>query len=108
MAYEYLLANRETLKKRDKGAREYEAWYAFGRTQALNISGYKLLFPYIADAPYFVISDNKDLLFYNGYALVSDDLRKLKIAQKILQSNVFWYYIKNSSKPYGGDYYALA
>ena len=108
MAYEYLLANRETLKKRDKGAREYDAWYAFGRTQALNISGYKLLFPYIADAPYFVISDNKDLLFYNGYALVSDDLRKLKIAQKILQSNVFWYYIKNSSKPYGGDYYALA
>ena len=55
-----------------------------------------------------VASDNKDLLFYNGYALVSDDLRKLKIAQKILQSNVFWYYIKNSSKPYGGDYYALA
>lgn len=108
MAYEYLLANRETLKKRDKGTREYEAWYAFGRTQALNVSGYKLLFPYIADAPYFVISDNKDLLFYNGYALVSDDLRKLKIAQKILQSNVFWYYIKNSSKPYGGDYYALA
>lgn len=108
MAYEYLLAHMETLKKRDKGAREYDAWYAFGRTQALNISGYKLLFPYIADAPYFVISDNKDLLFYNGYALVSDDLRKLKIAQKILQSNVFWYYIKNSSKPYGGDYYALA
>ena len=108
MAYEYLLAHIETLKKRDKGAREYDAWYAFGRTQALNISGYKLLFPYIADAPYFVISDNKDLLFYNGYALVSDDLRKLKIAQKILQSNVFWYYIKNSSKPYGGDYYALA
>ena len=57
MAYEYLLTNRETLKKRDKGAREYEAWYAFGRTQALNISGYKLLFPYIADAPYFVISE---------------------------------------------------
>ena len=108
MAYEYLLTNIETLKKRDKGTREYDAWYAFGRTQALNIPGYKLLFPYIADAPYFVISENKELLFYNGYALVSDDLRKLQVAQKILQSKVFWYYIKNSSKPYGGDYYALA
>lgn len=108
MAYEYLLANRETLKKRDKGAREYEAWYAFGRTQALNISGYKLLFPYIADAPYFVISENKDLLFYNGYALVSDNLSELLIAQKILQSRIFWYYIQHTSKPYGGDYYALA
>ena len=108
MAYEYLLANRETLQKRDKGSREYDTWYAFGRTQALNISGYKLLFPYISDAPYFVISENKDLLFYNGYALVSDDLRKLQVAQKVLQSNIFWYYIKHSSKPYGGDYYALA
>lgn len=108
MAYEYLLTNRETLKKRDKGAREYEAWYAFGRTQALNISGYKLLFPYIADAPYFVISENKDLLFYNGYALVSDNLSELLIAQKILQSRIFWYYIQHTSKPYGGDYYALA
>lgn len=108
MAYEYLLANRETLQKRDKGTREYDTWYAFGRTQALNISGYKLLFPYISDAPYFVISENKDLLFYNGYALVSDDLRKLQVAQKVLQSNIFWYYIKYSSKPYGGDYYALA
>lgn len=108
MAYEYLLANRETLQKRDKGTREYDTWYAFGRTQALNISGYKLLFPYISDAPYFVISENKDLLFYNGYALVSDDLRKLQVAQKVLQSNIFWYYIKHSSKPYGGDYYALA
>lgn len=108
MAYEYLLANRETLKKRDKGSREYDTWYAFGRTQALNISGYKLLFPYIADAPYFVISENKDLLFYNGYALVSDNLRELLIAQKILQSRIFWYYIEHTSKPYGGEYYALA
>ena len=108
MAYEYLLANRETLKKRDKGAREYDTWYAFGRTQALNISGYKLLFPYIADAPYFVISENKDLLFYNGYALVSDNFRELLIAQKILQSRIFWYYIEHTSKPYGGEYYALA
>ena len=85
------------------------AWFLYLRLyKALNISGYKLLFPYISDAPYFVISENKDLLFYNGYALVSDDLRKLQVAQKVLQSNIFWYYIKHSSKPYGGDYYALA
>ena len=40
--------------------------------------------------------------------LVSDNLRELLIAQKILQSRIFWYYIEHTSKPYGGKYYALA
>lgn len=107
-AYKYLLHNRSVLAQRDKGKREYEQWFAFGRTQAINISGYKLLFPYIAEYPYFVISEDKDLLFYNGYAIVCDDLQKLKVLQKILRSEVFWYYIKHTSKPYGSNYFALA
>lgn len=107
-AYNYLLFHKKVLSGRDKGKREYEEWFAFGRSQALNIYGYKLLFPYIADYPHFVISDKKDLLFYNGYSLVSDDLNSLKIVQKILRSKIFWYYIKHTSKPYGSDYFALA
>ena len=107
-AYKYLLYNRYVLSQRDKGKREYEQWFAFGRTQAINIRGYKLLFPYIAEYPYFVISEDKDLLFYNGYAIVCDNLHKLKVLQKILRSEVFWYYIKHTSKPYGSDYFALA
>ena len=107
-AFKYLLHNKYVLSRRDRGKREYEQWFAFGRTQALNISGYKLLFPYIAEYPYFVISEDKDLLFYNGYAIVCDDLQKLKVLQKILRSEVFWYYIKHTSKPYGSNYFALA
>ena len=107
-AFKYLLHNKYVLSRRDRGKRKYEQWFAFGRTQALNISGYKLLFPYIAEYPYFVISEDKDLLFYNGYAIVCDDLQKLKVLQKILRSEVFWYYIKHTSKPYGSNYFALA
>ena len=107
-AYKYLLHNKSVLAQRDKGKREYEQWFAFGRTQAINIIGYKLLFPYIAEYPYFVISEDKELLFYNGYAIVCDDLQKLKVLQKILRSEVFWYYIKHTSKPYGSNYFALA
>ena len=107
-AYKYLSHNKYILAQRDKGKREYEQWFAFGRTQAINISGYKLLFPYIAEHPYFVISEDKDLLFYNGYAVVCDNLQKLKVLQKILRSEVFWYYIKHTSKPYGSNYFALA
>ena len=47
-------------------------------------------------------------MFYNGYALVSDAEEELRFIQKILKSNVFWYYIRHTSKPYGGDYFALA
>ena len=107
-ALEYLRKNYEILKKRDKESRTYASWYAFGRTQALNIVGKKLLFPYLADKPYFVLTEDESLLFYNGYAIVGNSIRKLKVLRRILQSSVFWYYIKHTSKPYGGNYFALA
>ena len=47
-------------------------------------------------------------MFYNGYALLSDNIDLLKFLQKILGSSIFWFYIKNQSKPYGGDFYSLA
>lgn len=107
-AYRYLLANKKTLAERDKGNRDYEEWYAYGRNQALNICGNKLLFPYIANYPHFVLTDQQNLLFYNGYAIVSSNMQKIIILQKILRSKIFWYYIKHTSKPYGSEYYALA
>ena len=108
LAYQYLLNFKDLLSTRDKGKREYEQWFAFGRSQALNIFGYKLLFPYIASEPHFVLSDDQNLLFYNGYAIVSNDIKSLKIIQKILRSKIFWYYIRHTSKPYGSEYFALA
>lgn len=107
-AYNYLCSQKNELAKRDKGQREYEAWYAYGRSQALNIKGLKLLFPYISDMPYFVYTDDRELLFYNGYALVSDSEEDLKFIQKVLRTDVFWYYIERTSKPYANNYFALA
>lgn len=107
-AYAYLTDYKNDLAQRDKGNRQYQEWYAYGRTQALNIKGYRLFFPYLASKPIFILSDEQELMFYNGYALVSDDLEQLRFLQKILCSKVFWYYIKNSSKPYGGEYMSLA
>ena len=107
-ALEYLRLHTKELKNRDKESRTYASWYAYGRTQALNIIGKKLLFPYLADKPYFVLTEDETLLFYNGYAIVSESSRKLMVLRRILQSSVFWYYIKHTSKPYGGNYFALA
>lgn len=106
--YKYLTTQKEILSKRDKGNREYEAWYAFGRNQALLISKYKLLLPYITSEPCFVYTENQDLLFYNGYAIFSDSIEELHVLQKILMSKIFWFYIETTSKPYAGNYFSVA
>jgi methylase of polypeptide subunit release factors len=106
--YIYLLSQKLILSKRDKGNREYEEWYAYGRNQALLISGYKLLLPYITNEPCFVYTEKQDLLFYNGYAIFSESIEELHVLQKILMSKVFWFYIENTSKPYAGNYFSVA
>ena len=107
-AYAYLCAHRAELALRDKGgASDYDAWYAFGRAQGLNVQGHKLLFPHISDRPYFVYTEDSELLFYTGFAVVSWNPRTLKVLQKILASALFWFYVKHTSKPYSGDYFGL-
>lgn len=107
-AYKYLLAHKAELALRDRGgASDYEAWYAFGRAQGLNVQGYKLLFPHISDQPYFVYTEDSDLLFYTGFSIVSWNSRTLKILQKVLTSTLFWFFVKHTSKPYSGDYFGL-
>lgn len=107
-AYAYLEGNKKQLLNRDKGKNKKYQWFEFGRTQALNDFGKKLLFPYMAGQPYFVYSDQKDLLLYAGYAVYFDSERELKVLKRILESVIFWYYIKQTSKPYSGNFFALA
>lgn len=107
-AFTYLEGNKKQLLNRDKGKNKKYKWFEFGRTQALNDFGKKLLFPYMAGQPYFVYSDQKELLLYAGYAVYFDSERELKVLKRILESEIFWYYIKQTSKPYSGNYFALA
>jgi len=107
-AYQYLKDNQGQLLNRDKGKPVKYKWFEFGRTQAINDFGKKLLFPYMAGQPYFVYTNQEDLLLYAGYAIFCESERELKILKRILESSVFWYYIRNTSKPYSGNFYALA
>ena len=106
--YNYLKDNKKQLDQRDKGDGDYGAWFAFGRTQALNDKGLKLLFPYIAKRPYFVFTDQEDLLIYCGYAIFSDSKEELTILKKLLESKVFDYYMHHTSKPYSSGYLSYA
>lgn len=107
-AYTYLKKKKEELAKRDKGNGNYEKWFAFGRTQSLEKVGNKLFFPKFSDKiPNYLISNDDDLLFYNGQAVVGHSEREMLIIKKIMESRLFWYYIKNTSKPYSSNYYSL-
>ncbi len=107
-AYKYLKINKNALAKRDKGNGKYIYWYAFGRTQSLNNRGYKLLFPHITTQARFIFTDQKELLFYNGNAFISNSKEDLLLLKKILESKIFNFYINIASRPYNNGYFSLS
>lgn len=107
-AFEYLQKKRTILSQRDKGKGEYEQWFAFGRTQSLEKVGNKLFFPKFSDKiPNYLISNDNDLMFYNGQAIIGHSEEEMLLIKKLMESRLFWYYIKTTSKPYSSDYYSL-
>jgi hypothetical protein len=108
-AYNFLLEYKDKLCSRDKGKiNNYPTWYAYGRTQGMNNIGKKILIPYMADHGVAIIAENPQLLFYCGYAAFSEDLTTLKLLKIFIESDMFWFYIKMTSKPYSKGFMALA
>jgi adenine-specific DNA-methyltransferase len=107
-AYNYLLNKRRILDNRDKGKGEYENWFAFGRSQSLEKVKNKLFFPKMSDrVPSYIINSEDNLLFYNGQAVIGHTEDEMLFIKKIMESRLFWYYIKTTSKPYSSEYYSL-
>jgi adenine-specific DNA-methyltransferase len=107
-AYIYLQNKREILANRDKGKGRYENWFAFGRSQSLEKVKNKLFFPKMSDrVPSYIINSEDNLLFYNGQAVIGHSEEEMIFIKKIMESRVFWYYVKTTSKPYSSEYYSL-
>lgn len=107
-AYNYLQNKRKILAERDKGKGEYENWFAFGRTQSLEKIKNKLFFPKMSDrTPSYIINSDDNLLFYNGQAIIGHPEQEMLLIRKLMESRLFWYYIKTTSKPYSSNYYSL-
>jgi adenine-specific DNA-methyltransferase len=107
-AYEYLLAVRLELEKRDGGQKRYGAWYAYGRNQGLNADGKKIIMPMMGSKPSFILVKDPDTLIYCGYALYAKKDSDYKLLVKILNSDVMWYYLKKTSKNYSGGFKSFA
>lgn len=107
-AYQYLLNKRKILANRDKGKGDYKNWFAFGRSQSLEKVKNKLFFPKMSDrVPSYIINSEDNLLFYNGQAVIGHTEDEMLFIKKIMESRLFWYYIKTTSKPYSSEYYSL-
>lgn len=107
-AYKYLCAIKDDLALRDKNGKKYEAWYAYGRTQGLNNFGEKIILPMMNNKPSFIIVEDKDTLIYCGYAIYPKNKNDFPILEKILNSNLMWFYLKKTSKNYSGGFKSFA
>lgn len=103
--YRYFCKQRKVLDSRDKGKEKTAPWFAYGRSQGLNKYGRKLVFPTFANTPRFILVDDPDALFCNGYAVFEDSSIELELLQRVLNSAVMHYYISNTSYAIEGGYY---
>ncbi|MEZ4888444.1 MAG: N-6 DNA methylase [Chitinophagales bacterium] len=118
--YEYLLSEKEVLEKRDKGKVKFSPFYVWGRTQGLTKMGKKMLNPTFSQYPRFLLIEEVDAFFTNGYgiffrkATAGDlfatsihplmDVKNRDVSQKILNSVVMHYYVSQTSVSIAGGY----
>ncbi|MBS4207067.1 N-6 DNA methylase [Bacillus sp. FJAT-50079] len=111
-AYSYLKVAREELQTRNGGTPSVSVWYEYGRSQALDSFGAKLISPTNSNRPKFTLFE-ETALFNNGYAIYGiasdsifhDHLPDLNVLAKILNSIIMDYYIKLTSYMISGGYY---
>jgi adenine-specific DNA-methyltransferase len=118
--YQYLLSVREILLARDKGKVKYDPFYVWGRTQGITKTGKKILNPTFSQHPRFLLIEEEDSYFTNGYGiffkeqksngLFSDltnpisKVENIDVIQKILNSIVMDYYVSKTSVAIEGGY----
>lgn len=118
--YAYLLSEKETLLARDKGKVKFEPFFVWGRTQGLAKTGKKILNPTFSQTPRFLMIDEEEAFFTNGYgtyfreqeteSLFADSvnpiskIENIDVVQKILNSIVMHYYVSKTSVAIEGGY----
>jgi len=120
--FEYFKFIKDKLDARDKGRSITIPFYAYGRSQGLTKTGKKILTPTFSKYPRFLIGDDEQAMFCNGYGIYFKDEQEnsyslfdgltnpfLKVEychllQKILNSYVMHYYVSKTSVAIEGGY----
>lgn len=109
-AFRYLLSKRSLLEERDKGGgREYEEFYAFGRSQGLKTSfGKKILTSTMNLFPRFFVVEDERSSFFAGYCIKPKNGMDIYALCDTLNSDSMKEYIDSVSKSYRGGYKSYA
>lgn len=119
--YSYLLSEKESLASRDKGKVIFEPFFVWGRTQGLNKLGKKILNPTFSQFPRFLMVEEEDAFFTNGYGLFFREqetnfslfeevtnpitlIENIEVVQKVLNSYLMHYYVSKTSVSIEGGY----
>lgn len=119
--YSYFCFIKADLVGRDKGKAPYQPFYAWGRTQGLTRTGKKIVTPTFSQFPRFLIVQDEDSFFTNGYAIyfrsggqesifpdpTGNPLASVEnrfLVQKILNSCLMHFYISKTSVSIEGGY----
>ncbi len=119
--YDYLLTEKETLLARDKSKVKFDPFYVWGRTQGLVKTGKKILNPTFSQTPRFLLINEEDAYFTNGYGTFFREqnaeislfgnlpnpiskAENIDVVQKIFNSVIMHYYVSNTSVAIEGGY----
>ncbi len=118
--YAYFLSEKENLLARDKGKVAFEPFFVWGRTQGLTRTGKKILNPTFSRHPRFLLVEEEEGFFTNGYGLYFREqenngmfndlinpivkLENIDVVQKILNSHIMDYYVSKTSVAIEGGY----
>lgn len=118
--YAYFHSEKDNLLARDKGKVTFEPFYVWGRTQGLTRKGKKILNPTFSQHPRFLLVEEEEGYFTNGYGLYFREqesnglfsefinpitkLENIDVVQKILNSIVMDYYVTKTSVSIEGGY----
>ena len=118
--YAYFLSEKENLLARDKGKVIFEPFFVWGRTQGLTRTGKKILNPTFSQHPRFLLVEEEDGFFTNGYGLYFREqknnvmfkdlinpitkIENIDVVRKILNSYIMGYYVSKTSVSIEGGY----
>ena len=112
LTWEYLSENKDYLQEREDGRMRGPGWFAFGRSQALDVMGLSKIFtPDIADRAAFSLDETGEVFFTGGVAggyglLVSKGQDRLFILG-LLNSRLLEWFIRQTATRMRGGYYSF-
>ncbi len=111
LTWEYLTENRDYLQAREDGRMKGPGWFAYSRTQALDVIGLPKIFtPDLAARASFSLDETGKLFFTGGAAggygvLVSEGVERLYVLA-LLNSRLLEWMIRQTATPFRGGYFS--